>query len=80
MAVLRKDIESQDYQMVIDMGFSSEISYLENMISEIEKSIFENDENVVLEIDFSRIKKQQIKALVEELREIQRNKTAEFND
>lgn len=77
---MRHDIEAQDYQMVIDMGFSSEIISLENMISEIEKSVFENDENVVLEIDFSRIKKQQIKALVEELREIQRNKTAEFNE
>lgn len=80
MAVLRRDIESQDYQMVIDMGFSSEITSLENMISEIEKSVFEDDENIVLEIDFSKIKKNQVKALVEELREIQRNKTAEFNE
>ena len=80
MAVLRRDLETQDYQKVIDMGFDSEISSLEDMISEIEKSVFENDENIVLEIDFSRIKKQQIKALVEELREIQRNKTAEFNE
>ena len=77
---MRHDIESQDYQMVIDMGFDSEITSLENMISEIEKSVFEDDENIVLEIDFSKIKKQQIKALVEELREIQRNKTAEFNE
>lgn len=80
MAGLRHDIEAQDYQMVIDMGFDSEITSLENMISEIEKSVFEDDENIVLEIDFSKIKKQQIKALVEELREIQRNKTAEFNE
>lgn len=80
MAATRHDIEAQDYQMVIDMGFYSEISSLENMISEIEKSVFEDDENIVLEIDFSKIKKQQVKALVEELREIQRNKTAEFND
>lgn len=80
MAKLRHDIEAQDYQMVIDMGFSSEITSLENIISEVEKSVFEDDENIIFEIDFSKIKKQQIKALVEELREIQRNKTAEFND
>lgn len=78
MAVLRRDIEAQDYQKVIDMGFDSEIDSLENIISEIEKSIFENDENVVLEIDFSRIKKYQIKALVEELKEILQNKCAEL--
>ena len=77
---IRHDIEAQDYQMVIDMGFSSEITSLENIISEVEKSVFEDDENIIFEIDFSKIKKQQIKALVEELREIQRNKTAEFND
>ena len=78
MAVLRRDIESQDYQMVIDMGFDSEIDSLENIISEIEKSVFENDENIVFGIDFSRIKKYQVKALVEELKEILQNKSAEL--
>lgn len=76
--ILRHDIDVNDYQLVIDEGYNSEISSLEDLISELEKSIVEDDENIIFGIDFSKIKKSKIKSLIEELNEILQNKSAEI--